>query len=167
MGQCIRESFWHIFKFPNNDVHVLISEAEMQISKVAKEGVARFKIRQNGKDLYVTLLKRNGFTPAWKTALNYGHGTVGDAHLLRTFGEGLYKLQNIFQPKSLEYISQQVHKVLRSGGSEGGMARQLESLVQQKWGQGWNVVVSASEMTMAVNKADVMAAFKARLVSII
>eukprot|EP00438_Fugacium_kawagutii_P009553 Skav227894 [mRNA] locus=scaffold1951:153110:158045:- [translate_table: standard] len=164
MGQSIRESFWHIFKFPNNDVHVLISEAEMQLSKVAQEGVARFKIRHGGKDLYVTLLKRSGFTPPFKTALNYGHGTVGDGYLLRNFGKGLYRLQNIFQPKSLEYISQQVHNVLKSGGSEAGMARQLESLVQQKWGQGWNVVVSASEMTMAVNTQDVMAAFKARLV---
>lgn len=159
IAQGIRESFWHMFKFPNNDVHVLISEAEMQIARVAKEGVARFKIQKNGQDLFVTLIRRSGTSPAWKTPLNYG-GTMGDRALLQKFSrEGLDRLQNIFRPQSVEYILKSVREVFKSGGSDSAMAQQVESLLQKKWGQGWNVVVSATETTINVNAQDVMARF--------
>lgn len=52
-----------------------------------------------------------------------------------------------------------------SGLSESGMAKQLESAIQQKWGRGWNIVVSKTEMQVAANVNDIMAKFKARAFS--
>ena len=162
MARSIRESFWSIFKYPNNDVHVLISQGEMAFAKAAEGGVARFKIRHGGQDLFVTLLKRSGKPVNFGAPINFGHGTMSDLDILRRFGKGLYDLQNIFRLQSVEWIYKQTQEVFSKGLSPDKMAQRLESLVQQKWGGGWNVIVSPNKITAGVNQNDVKAAFKAR-----
>lgn len=162
MGWAIREAFWPMFRFPNNDVHVLISRAEMAFANAATEGgVARFKIRHGGQDLFITLFKRNAKAINSGQALNYGHGTRSDLDILRSFGKGLYDLQNIFQPQSVEWIFKQTQEVFSKGLSPDKMAQRLESLMHQKYGGGWNVIVSPNKITAVVHERDVKAAFKA------
>ena len=162
MGQAIREAFWPMFRFPNDDVHVLISRGEMAFANAATEGgVARFKIRHGGQDLFITLFKRNAKAINGGQALNYGHGTRSDLDILRSFGKGLYDLQNIFQPQSLEWIFKQTQEVFSKGLSPDKMAQRLESLMHQTYGGGWNVIVSPNKITAVVHERDVKAAFKA------
>lgn len=161
MGQAIREAFWPMFRFPNNDVHVLISRGEMAFANAATEGgVARFKIRHGGQDLFITLFKRNAKAINGGQALNYGHGTRSDLDILRSFGKGLYDLQNIFQPQSVEWIFKQTQEVFSKGLSPDKMAQRLESLMHQTYGGGWNVIVSPNKITAVVHERDVKAAFK-------
>lgn len=146
IAQSIRSSAWHIWQGAlHNDVHVLVTRSEVGIGRAAKDFVGRFKIQKGGKDLYVTILKRSEFAPPFKVNVNYGVGQ-SDRVLLRSFGQGLRYVRNIFQRDSLVYMRKLVGEAVGSGLSESGMAKQLESAIQQKWGRGWNIVVSKTEM---------------------
>jgi len=164
IASSIRSSAWRIWQgAAHNDLQVLVTRSEVGIGRAAKDFVGRFKIQKGGKDLYVTLLKRNEYAPPFKVSVNYGVGQSDK--LLQSFGHGLPGLRyvrNIFQRNSLVYMRKLVGEAVDSGLSENGMAKQLESAIQQKWGRGWFTVVSKTEMEVAANVNDMMAKFKVK-----
>ena len=162
IASSIRRSLWHIWEGAlHNDGLVLVTRSEVGIGRAAKDFVGRFKIQKGGKDLYVTILKRSEYSPAYKRAVNYGIGE-SDKALMRTFGQGLQYVRNIFQRESLVYMRKLVGEAVGSGLSESGMAKQLESAIQQKWGRGWNIVVSKTEAQISANTMDTVAKFNVK-----
>lgn len=159
IASSIRSSLFHVWRGAHNDAHVLVTCSEVGIGRAAKDFVGRFKIQNGGKDLYVTILKRSEYAPPFKAHVNPGVGQ-SDKVLLRSFGQGLQYLRNIFSRDSLVYMRKLVGESVGSGLSESAMAEQIRSAIQQKWGRGWNIVVSKTEMQVSTNLKDMMAKFK-------
>ncbi len=160
IASSIRRSLWQVFQgAAQKDCHVLVTRSEVGIGRAAKDFVGRFKIQKAGKDLYVTILKRAEVNPPYKVHVNPGVGE-SDLQLLKTFGRGLLHVQNIFSRNTLVYMRKLVREAVDSGLSESGMAKQLESAIQQKWGRGWNIVVSRTETQVATNLNDMAVKFK-------
>jgi len=159
IASSIRSSLFHVWRGAHNDAHVLVTRSEVGIGRAAKDFVGRFKIQNGGKDLYVTILKRSEYAPPFKAHVNPGVGQ-SDKVLLRSFGQGLQYLRNIFSRDSLVYMRKLVGESVGSGLSESAMAEQMRSAIQQKWGRGWNIVVSKTEMQVSTNLKDMMAKFK-------
>lgn len=159
IASSIRSSLFHVWRGAHNDAHVLVTRSEVGIGRAAKDFVGRFKIQNGGKDLYVTILKRSEYAPPFKAHVNPGVGQ-SDKVLLRSFGQGLQYLRNIFSRDSLVYMRKLVGESVGSGLSESAMAEQIRSAIQQKWGRGWNIVVSKTEMQVSTNLKDMMAKFK-------
>ncbi|CAE7940548.1 unnamed protein product [Symbiodinium sp. KB8] len=160
IAKSIRKAGWRIwYGTLHNDITVLVSKTEVGIGRAAEDFVGRFRIQQGGKDLYVTLLKRAEYSPPFLKNVNFGVGD-SDKVLLRTFGQGLQYVRNIFQQQSLQFMRRQIGEVAKAGVSESAMAQKLEQALVKNWGRGWNVVVSKMEMEVATNVNDIMAKFK-------
>ncbi|CAE7378762.1 unnamed protein product [Symbiodinium necroappetens] len=160
IAKSIRKAGWRIwYGTLHNDITVLVSKTEVGIGRAAEDFVGRFRIQQGGKDLYVTLLKRAEYSPPFLKNVNFGVGD-SDKVLLRTFGQGLQYVRNIFQQQSLQFMRRQIGEVAKAGVSESAMAQKLEQALVKNWGRGWNVVVSKTEMEVATNVNDIMAKFK-------
>ena len=104
IAKSIRKAGWRIwYGTLHNDITVLVSKTEVGIGRAAEDFVGRFRIQQGGKDLYVTLLKRAEYSPPFLKNVNFGVGD-SDKVLLRTFGQGLQYVRNIFQQQSLQFM---------------------------------------------------------------
>ena len=162
IATAIRRSSWNIWKRSMiNDVHVLVSQSEMAVGKAAKDFLARFKIQKEGKDLFVTILKRTEFAPP-KRAINFGPTEALDRTFRHGGFPGLRRMQNIFSRQSLKFIAEQVYSVMTDLLSDAQIAKGLETALLEKWGNGFHVVVSKAEQRIAMDAGDIMAHFKAR-----